>query len=529
MIRFFVITCFLITAPLFASAQATDEFTIRVFGAEDTEAPSTTTIQSIVPVGPNQVNLQWATSTDNYNVFGYVLSRDGAPLATTTATSFIDTSVIASTTYVYTVQAFDGVPNYSTSSLPATTTTPAIPVAIEESLPGSGTTARVVLASLDIITNVSSARVLIETRRPARVEFRIGETTSYELGYIAGNKFISNHNIPIGDLRPDTRYFYEVVGYTPFGMQTVLRTGSFVTDSDALPLPPSNVQNFVGEVEGSNVVLTWQMPESDGLRVRIVRSHFGYPSFVNDGVVVYEGVAERTTDLFVLNQYDKVFYTAFVVNADGLISSGAIVRVVSDAFVNQPAVNNVGNNNGTQEVSEGSLVEGENSVIEIDQPSSLGMPASTSIYIQQAAEVYTFASSSVTLTVDDQFVISIPADKIQGDFKTLIVTMSDPRGSGKTFSFLLRLNAERTAYQAVIAPVIATGVSTIMLEVYDYESAVVARYATSVEFVPGQDGASSTLEMLRWHLNTALWLGVASTPFIVLWLLWFIFKRRREA
>lgn len=513
--------------PFFVSAQPSDDFTIRVFGAIDTEAPSTTTIQSLVPISSSQIDIGWATSTDNFTVFGYVLSRDGVPIATTTATFYIDTSLAASTTYSYTVRTFDGVPNYSSSSVPATTTTLAIPVVppVGTDSTVSGTIARVVLESFSLETGAATATIKVVTRQRARIEIRFGETQTYEIGYIAGTNHKTVHTIPVNNLRPDTRYYYEVLGYTPSGKQTVLRRESFVTLDDAPPSAPANVQNFTATVSANDVLLSWTLPNSmptTGL-VRIVQSQYGYPVFINDGIVVYEGRATKVTDTAALARHDRVFYTAFVIDMEGLVSSGAIAQVsatregatVTPSGVLLPEV---------PSFDQASTAPGF--IVPTKEIISIDMPQPSDIVVTQADEVYTFELDSIALASDDTFTVSIQSEVIIGDFKTIIVTLTDPRGSGNTFSFLLRLNADRTAYEATIAAVQVAGLSDLMVEIYDYNAQVVGRYLTEVTFIPGAYSISSTTEALSWRLAAFFWSGVMVVPLLVLFVLWFIFKRR---
>lgn len=74
-------------------------------------------------VGAIQVNLTWQASTDNYGVIGYDIYRDGAYLASSTGTSYTDTSIAASTTYSYAVTAKDAAGNVSNMSVAAAVTT----------------------------------------------------------------------------------------------------------------------------------------------------------------------------------------------------------------------------------------------------------------------------------------------------------------------------------------------------------------------------------------------------------------------
>jgi chitodextrinase len=95
----------------------------------DSEAPSVPTSLIAYPTSPTQVDLSWQASSDNIGVAGYTIYRDGAPLTTVSAStlSYSDTSAYPSTTYAYSVDAFDETGNHSTQSSPVSVTTPAMP------------------------------------------------------------------------------------------------------------------------------------------------------------------------------------------------------------------------------------------------------------------------------------------------------------------------------------------------------------------------------------------------------------------
>ena len=83
-------------------------------------------------IAANQIDVSWTASADNVGVDHYALERNGQPLVTVpgTATSYSDTSVLPSTQYSYTVEAFDAAGNHSGPSSPATATTPAPPTSL---------------------------------------------------------------------------------------------------------------------------------------------------------------------------------------------------------------------------------------------------------------------------------------------------------------------------------------------------------------------------------------------------------------
>jgi chitodextrinase len=96
-------------------------------GAPDTEAPSVPAGLTAAAPTSSQVNLTWAASSDNVGVTGYTIYRNGASLGTVSGTTqaYSDTTVSPSTSYTYTVDAFDLADNHSAQSTPAAVTTPA--------------------------------------------------------------------------------------------------------------------------------------------------------------------------------------------------------------------------------------------------------------------------------------------------------------------------------------------------------------------------------------------------------------------
>jgi calcineurin-like phosphoesterase family protein len=90
---------------------------------QDSVPPSTPDNLSAIPVGPTEVDLSWTASSDNVGVKSYGIYRDGALIATTSSTSFPDSTAQRGTTYTYRVDAVDAARNRSPQSGPAPATT----------------------------------------------------------------------------------------------------------------------------------------------------------------------------------------------------------------------------------------------------------------------------------------------------------------------------------------------------------------------------------------------------------------------
>jgi chitodextrinase len=97
----------------------------EVYGASggDTQPPTAPGNLTATGHTSSSISLSWTASTDNVGVTGYQIRLSGAVVATTTATSYTATGLSPSTTYSYTVTAFDAAGNVSAPSNTATATT----------------------------------------------------------------------------------------------------------------------------------------------------------------------------------------------------------------------------------------------------------------------------------------------------------------------------------------------------------------------------------------------------------------------
>jgi chitodextrinase len=99
--------------------------TVTVSNAADTTPPSVPTGLTATATSSTQINLSWTTSTDNVGVTGYKIFRAGAQIGTSPSTAYQDLGLTASTSYTYTVAAFDAAGNTSAQSAGASATTQA--------------------------------------------------------------------------------------------------------------------------------------------------------------------------------------------------------------------------------------------------------------------------------------------------------------------------------------------------------------------------------------------------------------------
>jgi chitodextrinase len=100
-----------------ASASATTQT------LSDTQAPTVPANVLATAISTSQINLSWTASSDNVGVTGYKIYRNGTQIANTTATSYSNTGLTASTSYTYAVSAYDTAGNVSGQSASVSTTT----------------------------------------------------------------------------------------------------------------------------------------------------------------------------------------------------------------------------------------------------------------------------------------------------------------------------------------------------------------------------------------------------------------------
>lgn len=111
-----------------SGGSATAQTTVTVTSSAPTSTPDTTPPSvpanlSVTGTTTSTVSLSWTASTDNVGVTGYKIYRGGVVVGTSTITSFTNANLTPSTTYTYTVSAYDAAGNNSTSSASVSATT----------------------------------------------------------------------------------------------------------------------------------------------------------------------------------------------------------------------------------------------------------------------------------------------------------------------------------------------------------------------------------------------------------------------
>lgn len=415
-----------------------DDFTISQQIGGDTTAPSIPANLAAVPVAHAQIDLSWDASVDDVELGGYQVYRDAVQIATTTLTTYSDSGLLASTTYTYSVRAFDTSYNQSSSSNSVSTTTlplPSVPVSDDS----GGADVSVDLLSFSIDPSIHSARLSWKTDRYARFELRWGRTASYELGFVVNEVYAREHQTIVAPLEPGTRYEFQLVGYGRDDKGRILEQGTFTTlftpDTEA----PANVFGLKGSVLNENVALRWNNPiEDDFAYVRIVRSHLFHPTDPYDGFIVYQGNAEAFTDIGALLEERTLYYTAFAYDDKGNISSGASIVVYPIGVHPVPAD------------------------VAVEEDLQLSF-ADIEVY-QHDVRV-----QDAVLRGGVPFFVRIAYERLPEHLKTVIVAFTHPSTREESL-YLLRINKDKTYYEAFIPFLPAKGTYQTTVTVYDHET-----------------------------------------------------------
>jgi chitodextrinase len=480
----FISVFFLLHTSVFAVTSSA-VFKVRAFIGVDTTPPTVPVLQSVAPVAPTQIDITWLPSTDDVLLIGYQLFRDGIQIATTSQTSFNDSGLIPETMYTYTVDAYDSFDNVSSTSAPMATTTPPVPVPPPAtSTPTStgsprvsSTMVTILHSPVEVIPSQRSAVIKWQTNTNTRYTIVWGRTPSYELGSVSTNAYKQSNETTIENLEPGTHYWYSITVTDGSGVTGELQSSDFVTLPAFQSTLPPNVSNVQAIVHGSDVSLIWQNPElAEGDVVRVVRSPLFYPISPTDGAIVYEGRGTNVGDLGALAARSPQYYSIFVVDRNGAVSSGAVVSVSSGVPTparsdSQSATTSTATSSETASSTGSDTTESGPSVV-------LGAEG---VYIRQGS-VTQLLAMPITLDAEQLYTVYIPINAVAPHIKSIIVTVQDPTDQRLSTSYLLKLNQNGDAYEAVVQAPRVVGASRMTVEVFDYYQASIRRISTTVVF-----------------------------------------------
>ncbi len=158
----------------------------------------------------DRVDLSWDASSDNVHLVGYVVYRNGEPIATTVETSYSDGKVNPSAIYSYTLAAWDARSNWSALSVPLVVSTPS---GVDERKPIISGIKAVDVAGTGVMLNWRTDE-LATTVLEYGIQYS-GEESTYE-----DDTLTTTHRVVLTDLTPDVTYTYHVISVDATGLVT---------------------------------------------------------------------------------------------------------------------------------------------------------------------------------------------------------------------------------------------------------------------------------------------------------------------
>jgi len=255
-----------------------------------------------------------------------------------------------------------------------------------------------------------------------------------------------------------------------------------------------NVSNFQAQYNDARqaIHLTWQNPDYDFAAIIIVRQANSIPSGPQDGEVVYNGLGEETWD-YDVEEGIRYYYAAFVRSQDNRYSSGVVASERVPSSEQPPEV--PPEEPSGEEISPFEyLSAGTSTAIEWDI--KFLQPQEREKTFDWLKRVYVRGEKNLTVVLNP--------DRTPQTLKTIGATLTDPLDSSKTFSFLLHLNNEGTAYEATIAPLIRLGTYPIDIYIVNYSNLITEHFKGYL-IVSGQSAmlSSETIDKLITPIATA--------------------------
>ncbi len=464
-----------------ASTSFTTSLTTYAF---DNIPPTVPTGLTATPISQSQIDLSWLPSTDNNLVGGYVVYRDDGAIATTSGTTFSDTLLSASTTYTYSVQAFDGSSNYSATSTSVSTTTLPVPVVIiSTSTPpvSGGSTSSggsAFITDLTVTPHTVDSVINFNTASPARSTVSWGLTPDLEAGSITSIFYDTTHEITITGLTADTHYYVRISVVGAQGVQSSVDS-QFNTIS-LNPISILNPSNFTATPKGlgqNGINLSWTNPIDPRFgSVRVVRSTTFFPRDQYDGVPVYQGAGQNFFDASTVPG-TRYYYSIFAEATDGSFSSGVLAQarigIVGEII---PA-----NNNPFTQAPPASNVN----------PLIANLTISDFEFIQNGKFLTPNTNNVISIDGTKNLTIRLAYNKVPEILKTIAVSLTDPKDSSKAFIFLLRANANKSYYEANVGSLGVSGDFPLAISILDYQNQSLKQIAGSLVAAVGDIAISS--------------------------------------
>src|SRR6185369_343869 len=237
----------------------TISYTVKATSAQsstDTTVPTVPSGLTASAASSSQVNLSWSAATDTggSGLAGYKIYRSGVQIGTSTTTSYSNTGLSASTSYCYTMAAYDNAGNTSAKGTQACATTPAGTDTTAPSVPSglvaSAASSGQINLSWSAATDTGGSGLAGYKIYRSGVQIGTSTTTSY-----------SNTGLSAGTSYCYTVAAYDNAGNTSAKSTQACATPSATTDTTVPSVPSGLVANAASS---SQINLSWSAATDTG-------------------------------------------------------------------------------------------------------------------------------------------------------------------------------------------------------------------------------------------------------------------------
>ncbi|MEK7213799.1 MAG: hypothetical protein AAB637_01635 [Patescibacteria group bacterium] len=257
-------------------------------------------------------------------------------------------------------------------------------------------------------------------------------------------------------------------GYQQIDSVVVLQTGSRDHgESKSSQRVVPNVKDFKATARENNIMLTWKIPEDSNIdSVVIIKSDKFFPGDINDGEIIFEGNAENFID-YDVEVGKRYYYAIFAKNSLGNYSSGALAtaRIIRE---------------GEIVIATSTDIFANISILENVHPDIKKLSLLDFDFIQDGRKLSNIGDT-IVIDGSKNLTISLRYNKVPEILKTIAITLIDPDDPTQIFPFLLRVNEDKTAYEATIAPLGKSGKYGLSIMILDYKNQGLKRLTGSLK------------------------------------------------
>lgn len=309
---------------------------------------------------------------------------------------------------------------------------------------------------------LNSAKISWKTNEQALCQLFWGKTQEYGKETVSETTFYFDHFTKLINLSSATNYHFKIK------CRDTNRNESETVDQKFTITPLTNVSNFEAIPGDSQITLRWRNPSNPDFKaVKIMRSEGFYPKDSWEGEMVYDGKKTSFVDTALTNG-KRYYYTAFSYDFAENYSSGAIASAVPQKSLPPEAP--------PPEIPP----PPEEIPPEAPPPSEIEKITLEDFDFIQEGEKIPIIEEKIEVKSKEPLTISIDYEKVPEVLKTIMVTIEKEE---KIFSFLLRVNQEKTAYLATLLSPEEIRIYPFSITVLDYENQALKRIPSQMKVI----------------------------------------------